>query len=371
MYVPEVDSQRPFSTADYLPLLKMRDTSRGRLLFTQTLGERLEQEGKKLVVVSSGSTGLSLLLNPKGPEGVGVTINGYFETGKVVAFPAAISKEVLTRFGPAPSQDPPHANLNMAVDWAEQLLRDYVLPELKPDVLIDWMSEPDDTQHPKGVSSSEARNALRNCDRNIGLLLQKLAALGLREHTDLIVISDHGFAQHTKGVNVQQYLIDAGLKQSPDSDDVVLVPNAQSILVHVKNHNVARIKSIVEYLQQQAWTDAIFTMAHPPSGDKQIPDINQASPFGWVPGTFSLEFIHEANIERGPDIVFTLRWDTRLNPFGVSGNELREQQRQRRRDHRRRTRPWWSEPGHGAVDDDPAGQRLQRRHQRERTVQQR
>jgi len=308
-----------------LPLLKLAEVSGGRLLFARSLGERLQEQQKKLAVVCSGSTGLSLVLNPKTPVGMGAIINGYFESGKVAAYPAEVSRTVMARFGPAPAQDPPHQNLNAAVDWAETVLREYVLPELKPDVLIDWMSEPDDTQHPKGAGSPEARTALRNCDRNIGLLLQQLAALGLADKTDLIVISDHGFAQHTKGVNVKEHLIAAGLKQSAGSSDVVVVPNAQSILLHVKNHSADRIRRIVEYLQRQDWTDVIFTHAQRPVNNNGITKrrkMAQSNLYGFVPGTFSLELIHEANSKRGPDIVFTLPWTTELNRFGVPGTSF-------------------------------------------------
>jgi arylsulfatase A-like enzyme len=320
MYVPEVDPVAPFSTADALQLLKMKDVSEGKLLFVRNLGERLQERGRRLAVVSSGSTGLSLLLNPQASQGVGALINGYFEAGKVVGYPADVNRAVLARFGTAPSQDPPHENLNPAVDWAERVLRDYVLPELKPDVLIDWMSEPDDTQHAKGVGSPEALLALRNCDRNLGLLLNKLQDLGLKDRTDLIMVSDHGFAEHTQGVNVKQNLINAGLKASMESNDVVLVPNAQSILVHVKNHDAVKIKRIVAYLQQQNWTDVIFTSEKRPAANKQttLRD-TQANPAGWVAGTFSLEFIHEANKERGPDILFTLAWTMTDSRYGVAG----------------------------------------------------
>lgn len=312
----------PFTTADDLPLRKLSDLSSGRLLFAKSLGEWLQEQGRLLVVVSSGSPGLSLVLNPKAPAGVGVTINGHFEGGKVkVGYPESVNQTVLSRFGQPPAQDVPHANLNAAVDWAESVLRDYVLPELKPEVVIDWMSEPDDTQHPKGVGSAEGLAALRNCDRNVGLLLAKLESLGLKDKMDLIVISDHGFVQHTRGVNLKQHLIDAGLKQNPDSDDVVVVPNAQSVLLHVKNHDPERIKRIVRYLQRQDWTDVIFTSASQPTADvsKNKRSVSSPSPYGWLPGTFSLAYIHEANAERGPDILFTLPWNTNLSPLGIAG----------------------------------------------------
>jgi arylsulfatase A-like enzyme len=42
-------------------------------------------------------------------------------------------------------------------------------------------------------------------------------------------------------------------------------------------------------------------------------------PLGWAEGTFSLELIHAANDERGPDVVFTFPWTSAPNAFGVPG----------------------------------------------------
>ena len=117
------------------------------------------------------------------------------------------------------------------------MLRDYVLPELKPDVVIDWQTEPDDAQHAHSTGSPEARSALGNSDRNLGLTLAKLQDLGLAGKTDVIVLSDHGFSLHNYKVDATRALIDAGLKSAADSDDVVLASNGQSVLVHVKGRD--------------------------------------------------------------------------------------------------------------------------------------
>jgi predicted AlkP superfamily pyrophosphatase or phosphodiesterase len=74
-----------------------------------------------------------------------------------------------------------------------EVLREYVIPELKPDVVLAWISEPDYTQHGLGVGSPEAREILQNDDRNIGLILKKLEVLGLVDQTNIFFISDHGF----------------------------------------------------------------------------------------------------------------------------------------------------------------------------------
>ena len=45
-------------------------------------------------------------------------------------------------------------------------------------------------------------------------------------------------------------------------------------------------------------------------------------PQGWVDGTFSLELIHLANEERGPDILFTFPWTSARNSYGLAGTDL-------------------------------------------------
>src|SRR5262249_8829926 len=180
------------------------------------------------------------------------------------------------------------------------------------DVVFNWFTEPDHIQHVYGVGSPEALNALRNADRHVGLLLQKLAALGLADSTDLFVVSDHGFSVQTSAVNVTRALMDAGLKTAPDSADVVVASSGQAVLLHVKAHQPRRIREGVRFLQSQDWMGVLFTAARRPDLRRKAqprgrcPEITRSSDgYGWVPGTFSLELIHVCNPGRGPDIVLT------------------------------------------------------------------
>jgi len=315
MFVPSVNPSRAFNTSEHLELLKLRDTSGGRMLFARSMAERLHERGMKFVAVSSGSTGSALLLNPRAPEGIGVLINGNFEPGRRVAYPDDVNATILSRFGAAPKEEN-----SVAVDWADRVLRDYVLKELHPDVLIDWQTEPDGSEHRTGTGSAETRKALANNDRNLALTLEKLRELGLADKTDVIVLSDHGFSRHDFRTNATRGLVQAGLKTSNDSNDVVLASNGQSVLVHVAGHDRQRISRIVEFLKAQDWVETIFTAAPKPSNSPRDAAKTNSDELGWVPGTFSLELIKEANAERGPDILFTLRWSSAANEFGVSGS---------------------------------------------------
>src|SRR5262249_4690038 len=133
-------------------------------------------------------------------------------------------------------------------------------------------------QHALGVGSPQAKAAIRNDDREIGLLRDRLRALSLEDKTNIIVVSDHGFGHSDYGVDLSGELIKAGLKAGADSDDVVLASSGQAVALHVHNHDAARVGAIVRFLQRQPWAGVIFTFARPGAAGVPIE--------GREPGTF-------------------------------------------------------------------------------------
>ena len=156
--------------------------------------------------------------------------------------------------------------------------------------------------------------AIANDDWNIGLILDRLTALGLYDLTNIFVVSDHGFGRDAFQVDVAESLVSAGLKQTPATDDVVLASSSQAVSIHVKDHDPLRIADIVRHLQAQPWTGALFTR----HGERR--DIEPYE--GAVPGTFALDLIHLDNPERGADIVLTFDWTSDANAFGVPGTDM-------------------------------------------------
>ena len=154
-------------------------------MLTRTLAERLAARGLGLAAVSSGSTGSALLTNPRAPSGVGVLVNGYLDPGKRVGWPDAVSAGILAKFGAAPPKGRGE-RYDAAVTWTQRVLREYVLPEVRPAVVINWLTEPDHTQHDHGVGSPPAREALRHADREIAHVLAALDGLGLAASTDVV-----------------------------------------------------------------------------------------------------------------------------------------------------------------------------------------
>ena len=175
LYVRQVDPNRSFNNDNHKNLLRLDAATGERMVLAKTLGEILAERGKTLAVVSSGSTGSALLVNPRAPKGVGVLVNAYWEPGVRVAFPDTVNEAILRRFPAAPKKGGAKDPYVEQVSWTEQVLRDYVLPELKPDVIVNWLTEPDHIQHAVGAGSDEARAAIRSNDREIGLVLDRLA----------------------------------------------------------------------------------------------------------------------------------------------------------------------------------------------------
>lgn len=313
LYVREVSPNRSFGNDEHGNLLRLDEVTGGGMVLTKSLAEILSERSKTLAVVSSGSTGSALLGNPRAPKGVGILVNGYWEPGKRVAFPDAANDAVLRRFPAAPRRGGALDHFNDQVVWTQRVLRDYVLPELKPDVVINWLTEPDHIQHGIGAGSAPAREAIRNDDREVGLLLERLRGLGLADKTNIFVVSDHGFGHGIFGVDVMGELIKAGLKAGPDSDDVVMASSGQTVLLHVRERNPERIGAIARFLQKQPWAGVIFTAGRP--GGAGVPVQGREE------GTFALELVHMDHAERGPDIVFTFPWSSAKNPFGLQGTD--------------------------------------------------
>ena len=310
IYVPAVDPRKALDTGNYRNLLAVDDKSGGGLVRVRTLAERLAKHGLRFAGVSSGSTGSAFLLNPRARSGVGALVNGYFDPGTTVAYPADANTAILAKLGPAPAKAG-GGRYDGVVSWTQRALREYVLPELRPDVVVNWLTEPDHSQHTVGVGSPSAREALRHDDREIALTLATLDELGLTPGTDVLVVSDHGFTSNIAGVDVARELVEAGIKAALDSPDVVLASSGQAVAIHVKDHDADRITDIARLAQSREWGGVLFSAARD-AGD----------PRGAIDGTFSLELIHLANAERGGDLLLTFPWSSDANAFGVPGADL-------------------------------------------------
>jgi arylsulfatase A-like enzyme len=192
------------------------------------------------------------------------------------------------------------------MEWTDTVLREYVLPERRPDVVIDWMGPLDSAQLAYGVGSPQALEALRQIDRSLSASLARIEALGLTGRTTVIIASDHGFAHHNTGVDVVGRLVAAGMKAGRTSTDVIVASQSQSLLFYLPGAASRRIEEVVRFLQGEPWVDVVFTAGG-------------SGALGRVSGTFSLDLIGSSHAARAPDIVVSLPWQDAANAHGVPG----------------------------------------------------
>lgn len=292
IYIPAVNPIKGLDTGsrENLEAVQSQD---GKLLTAPSLGEILEQAGKKLLVVSSGSSGSALMLNHT--VGSGAIIHTDFTR------PRQLAPRVAGRLGPAPPNAIPNAARNhRAVDAYLTL----GLDELHPDVTLMWFSDPDTTAHANGTGSEITRKALTLIDTEIGRIEDTLRTRGLIDRTNLIVTSDHGFSTHGGSLKLEA-LVEPFVKLLPDgSRDIVVAEGS----IHLRGtRDPVRVAAIAVALQRRPEVGAIFTRPGPKGG-----------PEGEVPGTLSFDVVRW-NHQRAGDILVSANWSREVNAAGVAG----------------------------------------------------
>ena len=292
VYFPEISPNKKFDTAKAADLQRIETATGGQLLTAPSLGEILQQGGRKLLAVSSGSSGSAFLLNHKASGG------GLIHTELVL--PASLRPQVAEILGPVPPDASPNTLRNRrAVDAYLQIGLDHI----RPNVTLMWLSDPDHTQHENGVGAPLTLAAIRQVDAEIGRIVAALAAKGLQDQVNLFVTSDHGFSTHKGKLDLQGLL-----KAEVEAGSVFIVEGA----IYVKHHDAKSIRRIVELLQRAAWVGAIFTRPGRPGQTE-----------GSVPGTLAFELAHWTH-PRAADILVSVNWTDAANEYGYRGTSAQK-----------------------------------------------
>jgi predicted AlkP superfamily pyrophosphatase or phosphodiesterase len=293
VYFPQVDKTKGLNTGDASELMRIAETTRGRLLTTTSLGELLKQAGTKLMVFSSGSTGQAYLQNH--------TVSGGMIVNPGLILPTSLRDEVIKTIGQPPASADPNTGQH---GWATDALLHYGLGLDGPLVSVIWFSDPDGTAHSEGIGSPLAMQSIKAVDGEFGRIIAHLESEGRLDSYNIIISADHGFVSDVGTKALSDFLIKEGLKQNKASQDVVLADGA----IYIMDHDKEKIRKIVTALQAQDWIGAIFTKAG--KKDKRK---------GWVEGTLSFETIHWNHPERMADILVDYNWNDSKNAYGYEG----------------------------------------------------
>ena len=290
VFFPAVDPTKFLDTSDRENLLKIAKDE-GRLLTAVTLGESLQATGRRMLVVSSGSTGSAFLNNH--------TVSG----GAILHYRYTLPEELaehMKAVGPAPAESASPAALD---GYAVDAFLKVGIPRVDPSVTVMWLSGLDSVAHERGVGAPATIEILRKVDGEIDRIQEGLRAAGLLDSYNLWVTSDHGFSTHTGGINLDAILKPFARSLSDGSPRIVSDGGA----IYVRDADDAAISGIAALLQKTPGVGAIFTRATEP----RLLD-------GRVPGTLSFEAARWDH-DRAAQILFSPDWTDASNAYGMRG----------------------------------------------------
>ena len=250
----------------------------GRTLHRPTLAERVSHVRGTAIAISNVSPGAAYFLDP---DGFGWVYNpaGSFGPGRRLL----------------PAEEGLAISKGAAGDDAatERFCRE-VLRERTPTLAILWLSEPDFTGHHNPLGSPAHRQAIASADANVRRVAETVAALDpTGERILFIVGSDHGMETVDDTIDLDALLVEAGLKRSRASSDVVVAPNGTAALLYFAEWSGAFVGQVARFLETQEWIGRAFVGA-----DLATAGLPPNSPM---------------------QIALTLRPDERANPHGVPG----------------------------------------------------
>ena len=293
-YRPEIERKHPIDVEIPAVVEKGDQLSEGKYISVPTITELVQRTGGRTAIAAAKTVGLLLdrHIDPVGLKN-GVTLF----VGK--ALPSDALPSIVAALGPFPS-----AHLQQDV-WTTKALTDFLWREGVPAFSVLWLGNPDLTEHESAPGAPAALATIKSSDKNLAAVLASLDQKGVRETTDVFVVSDHGFSTIDRSVDLRKILRDAGFSaqteftDEPKSGDIMLVGNGGSVLFYIEDHDADVTRRLVEFLQQTDFAGVIFTREA-------------------MPGTFRLD---QAKIDSkdAPDVVMAFRWDEKKNQFGIPG----------------------------------------------------
>jgi type I phosphodiesterase/nucleotide pyrophosphatase len=308
----------------YLAALNGPGAFDGRLLGIEGVAQEVERAGGYAAII--GKQGPTFLFDDRMGEAASHAPAGeYLFLSDDMAVPAGIASELPSQ--PAIKRDDPGSVIARDA-WFTDVALKQALPvakaassEGRPALVVLWQHNVDLAQHVAGLGTKPALEALRQTDANLGRIRAAIGALGIVERTDVLVVSDHGFATIRMRVSLRDLLVEAGIKKSNDSMEIIVAPNGGNDLVYLsptefgsEEARRAMLVRIVNFAEAQEWCGPIFSLK-PATGAK----LKREEYLGWIPGTFAQESVGLYNAERSPDLVISFRELAEVDNQGLTG----------------------------------------------------
>ena len=313
----------------------------GRLMGLDTVAQEVAREGGYIAII--GKQGPTILFDNRmksvvdGKDLLGQPHRDFLFISDSFAAPASAAEKIKAAMVSESKSEvyDDARDLNFARMAVEDALpaAKRAADEGRPALIVFWQHNPDLTQHYAGLGTAAAIDALELSDNNLGRIRAAIDSLGIAGKTDLIVVSDHGFATIKLRVVLSEMLVAAGIKQSSKSTDIVVAPNGGADLIYLSpaefptpESRRAILQKIVNFASAQEWCGPIFSQkaaTEPPATGKRGRKRARASrPYlGWIDGTFNQSIVGLYNSLRSPDLVISFREDPDATNKGLTGPE--------------------------------------------------
>ena len=199
-------------------------------------------------------------------------------------------------------------------EWTVKALREVSWRHGLPKLSVVWLSEPDASQHNASPGSDNAIAALESSDRRLGSILKFLEDKKIREKTDVMVVSDHGFSTIARGYDLADILKKQGFRaakkfEDAEPGDVMVVGLGGSAFLYVIGKDDSVTSRLVGFLQNMDSVGVLFSQ------------LSNGKP---VDGTFPLSAVRMNAEETAPDVVISFKWTDEKNEYGAPGHVLSE-----------------------------------------------
>ena len=250
----------------------------GRTLHVPTLAERLRWHNEVAIVCSNVSPGAAYFQDPDGHGTV------YHSAGS---------------YGPGatPIDDPASAGLKKGIA-GDQAMTDRFCAEIvegrAPALALMWLSEPDYTGHHSPLGSPQHREAIAAADRCVRQVFETVRRLDPTGEDILFLTgSDHGMETVSEAIDLNEILIAAGLKEAPQSRDVVVAPQGTSATIFFSKAARNRVAATAEFLARENWAGRVVA----------------------GPGLAEIGLPTDGALQ----VAVAMATDDRVNPHGVAG----------------------------------------------------
>jgi predicted AlkP superfamily pyrophosphatase or phosphodiesterase len=294
MLVPGATDDHIIDTGNYLHLDALGNHDRMGTQLTESLSDVLVRHGHRVGVAGTGSTGSNVLWS-------------YKDRGRLVnpssAYGIADLYDLRDKLGAIPEKTVPGTAVNR---YATRAVTDIFLDDPNTRVITLWLAEPDSSLHYRGLGSPESRQALESVDACLGIVLEAMDRLRIRDQFDILFLSDHGHSTVRAHKTIREYLNDA---RSDLGKHLPALATASDFIYAepgIDEPTVDELAPLVEWLQAQSWLDVVIGGLE---GTERLP------------GVLPLTALWNGHTnERRPLLAVSPVWTDDVNEFGVPGS---------------------------------------------------